>query len=194
MSEWDPEPALRALQDWAERIGVQVRTGKPVGAAEVAELARRYPRAGALGYAPPRSYLAFLAKHGSLELLVPVDGELRRWTGLGVYAPREAARVTREIASVDEEPRELSTTHLAAFAPHELSPALTTCFVTDLPDRNGELPVVIHDRDEPMYARRADGSPVDRAAWDELPWRSFGEWLEARVSAAVRLSRDDLEI
>ena len=50
------------------------------------------------------------------------------------------------------------------------------------------------DRDEPMYARRPDGAPVDRAAWDELPWRSFGEWLEARVSAAVRLSRDDLEI
>jgi hypothetical protein len=66
--------------------------------------------------------------------------------------------------------------------------------VADLPDRAGELPVVIHDCDEPMYARRADGSPVDRAAWDELPWRSFGEWLEARVSAAVRLSRDDLEI
>jgi hypothetical protein len=222
MSEWDPEPALRALEDWAERVGVQVRTGKPAGAAEVVELARRYPRAGSIAYAPPPSYLAFLAKHGSLELLVPmrsaasdgvpapppargagsplrsgathvIDGELRRWTGFGVYAPRDAARVTREVVFV-EESRELTTNHLVAFAPHELSPALTTCFVTDLPDGRGELPVVVHDRDEPMYARYVDGSPLDRAAWDELPWKSFGEWLDARVSAAVRLSRDDLEI
>lgn len=191
MSEWDPEPALSALADWAERIGVQLRVGKPAGAAELAELTRRYRLPGSLAYAPPPSYRRFLARHRSLEVLVPIDGELRAWTGLGVYAPRDAAKVTREVVV---ESREIRTSHLVAFAPHELSPALTTCFVTDRADDRGELPVVVHDQDEPAYARQADGSPLDPGVWDELPWKSFGDWLDARVSAAVRLSRDDLEI
>jgi hypothetical protein len=193
MSEWDPEPALRALEDWAERIGVQLRVGKPVGAAELAELTRRFRLPGSLVYAPPPSYRRFLARQRSLEVLVPIDGELRVWTGLGVYAPRDAAKVTREVVFVDER-REIRTDHLVAFAPHELSPALTTCFVTDRGDERGELPVVVHDQDEPAYARRVDGSPLDAGVWDELPWKSFGDWLDARVSAAVKLSRDDLEI
>ena len=223
MSEWDPEPALRALEDWAERIGVRLRAGKPVGAAELAELTRRYRMPGSLAYAPPPSYRRFLARHGSLEVLVPIkersevtvgrhllpfagvgmpsrsgvthaiEGELRAWTGLGVYAPRDAAKVTRELVFVDE-PAAIRTSHLVAFAPHELSPALTTCFVTDRADDRGELPVIVHDRDEPVYARQLDGAPIDPGVWDELPWTSFGDWLDARVSAAVRLSRDDLEI
>ena len=193
MSEWDPEPALRALEDWAERIGVRLRAGKPVGAVELAELTRRYRLPGSLAYAPPPSYRRFLARHGSLEVLVPVEGELRAWTGLGVYAPRDAAKVTRELVFVDE-PAAIRTSHLVAFAPHELSPALTTCFATDRADDRGELPVIVHDRDEPVYARQLDGAPIDPGVWDELPWTSFGDWLDARVSAAVRLSRDDLEI
>lgn len=198
MGDWDPDASLRTLSRWAERIGVHLEAGQPLSSEEIAAIPRTYrPHFGALKYVPPPSYAAFLSRCGSLVVRVPIGDSLVTWNGLGVYAPKQAAKLAREVVFVPEgvafDERPISTNHLVCFAPHELSPDLTTCFVTD-PDARGELPVIVHDQDEPAFARYLDGAPIEPSAWKELEHWSFGEWLDARVAAAVKLSIEDLEI
>lgn len=130
----------------------------------------------------PASYRRFMASFGSLRVLGD-DGEVE---GLCVFTPAEVARVTRGVVRVpagvrwkDEQgrPCTITTDHLIAFA--DGPRGCVWCF--DASAAAGELPVVAHDQDEPIYARDVEtgASMTDRPPH----YPDFMAWLAGQVEA-----------
>lgn len=157
--------------------------GKRVSKRALDALPKRIePEVGTFRYVLAPSYRLFL------ETMGPVDAALEDEDPFRIYGPDDVVEVTSGrvhipagVSQQDEKgrEREVSTTHLVAFAE---GPGAGTawCFDTTSPDEKGELPVYFHDQDEPTAARWADGGPVERDREPDYP--SFVSWFEDQVA------------
>jgi hypothetical protein len=179
----------------AERAPIfapKAKRGKPLGAAELARLARRWGEGHPwrpadfvaverafgepLPLRLPASFRAFAARVGA------TDGDELR-----VLSPREMIRDTKKLVRVPRSTRwatehgtdvRIHTDHLVAFA--AAGPEERWCFCVDAP---GEPTVYLHHQDEPR-ARIRDGK-ADRgwitAAAATPDFADFASWLRART-------------
>lgn len=130
-------------------------------------------------FVPPPSYQEFMATFGSLRVL----GSAGEVAGFCVYTPREAdahtkrLRVGPEVRWVDDDGVEhpISTDHLVAFA--DAGGGGQWCFDTRAP--GPEYPVCCHQPDEPLFARKLDGSRVTEEKHD---YPDFAAWLRGEVA------------
>lgn len=156
-------------------------------AAITAFAARVRPHFGKVNYRPPPSYRALLRAYGPIEYLVGDD----EGSGFRLLGPKAVVADTRDLVHVPRgvewedaagQPVVISTNHLVAFAEWLPASEERWCFDLEAETTDGELPVYLHDQDEPRCAK-----DVKTGRWVEPKARkpryeNFTAWLVAAVA------------